>query len=1497
MPLQSGLKRLLRVGHRKKKQNNSDVDAPSVVISTAVSRNDSANSNLVPAPASHAPDPPSATSSDSASSVTVKNTSPVSATPAKTTTSATVLHGFQEALKIVKEASDVFVPLKSVVGGLLACVDAYQNTAANYEEMEKVIGSIDGLLATLVAKGVEWRSASKDSDTRMVKLEGDLNQIIKDINGLQNRGFLARLAENAADARELVSAYQKIEKVLRAFQFEISLDIEGNVQDILMEVISNKLPWSTEASFRADIQSDTVLRGLCTSGTRVEILDKIMSWAQADDADSPSVFWLTGLAGTGKTTIAYTICRHLYDEKRLPVSSFFCSRQLNSRDSRLIIPTICRNLAELFRSYANELVPILQRDSVLPKARIPEQIDGLLVRPWSASLPGRDGLPVPVVVIDALDESNNGVEFLKNLFRVVGGKHLTGIKFLVTSRVEPEIVKLFDSNQLPADAIRLHEVPKVGVQADIAKFLAEQLPEVDANERAELTLRADGLFIFAATAVRFISPPDYPLSQYEQREKLQELLEPGSPSGLDELYKQVLSVAFREEDAKFLRRRLDILHAVVCAQELISVPVIARLLSLDEGTTTTCINSLHSVLYVSPLDRLVSCYHASFPEFILDAQRSRFTAPPPFTKMKSRELGMFCDKPVFDARLAHHCFRIMEAELHFNICHLPSSSMLDYEVDKLPELVRMHVTPVLRYAARHWGEHLLVAGLTDRVFLHNDLKVFLTNVFLFWLEAMNLIGSKSLCFPLLQLARRWLKLEAESHLSVLVDDAANFATSFTGGSASQSTPHLYISCLSTWSSSAPISKIWKPCFKHLPLFLPASVGTASLLTILTPVRTVAFSPDNLKLASAAVHYSSDKSIRIWDSTTGELLQELVGHTDNITCVLFSDDGAYIVSASHDMSIRIWDVLTGEQLKQLLGHTNSVNAVAFSHDTQYIVSGSKDKFVCIWARDPKVDDQLRQLDGHMGIVESVVFSHDDTQVVSSSHDKSVRIWDVKTGQQVRELTGHTKIIWSVACSPCGPQIVSGSADNSIRIWDASTGIELKQFNIHTSDVTSVAFSHDGQKIVSGSADNSIQIWDVTKGELLNELITHTDTALYTVMFSYDGTRIVSGSNLAICVWNATVAGEQPEKLKGHMQKVDQVAFSSDGKQVISLSLEKTIQIWDTTTGQQLKEFDYSAHHPESALLALASDSTLACSADIKDGHCQPIGILIWDTASGKLLTKQYISEKVTCLLFSPNSTCIVIGLESGSLIIWDSRMGEQLQHLKGHTESIKSVAFFPDGSQLVSVSADKSIIRTWDMRSGENIKVLSTGDTSVTSVAVSVDGKQIVCGSFSGSVIIWDAETGECLKDIELDRGWVISVAFSPRVEHPQIVAGLGAPNTDNSVQVWDATTGTVRALRGHTSSVRSVAFSPDGTHIVSGSSDNSVRVWRNTDDPGPWHIDSDGWIWSHDDSQVRLMWLSPERHPSLLTPEAAMIIWVKGYATVSFDDCHVGEDWHKCYTP
>ena len=155
----------------------------------------------------------------------------------------------------------------------------------------------------------------------------------------------------------------------------------------MKNVVFHSLPYSHDAAFSAAINLANASRGPCTEGTRVDIIEKIMAWAnETDPAKAPSVYWLTGLAGLGKTTIAYTICKRLEEEAKVPFTSFFCSRQLDSKNSKLLVTTLCRNLAELFSSYASQVLPILESNSSIKDSELCRQMDELLAKPWKASL-------------------------------------------------------------------------------------------------------------------------------------------------------------------------------------------------------------------------------------------------------------------------------------------------------------------------------------------------------------------------------------------------------------------------------------------------------------------------------------------------------------------------------------------------------------------------------------------------------------------------------------------------------------------------------------------------------------------------------------------------------------------------------------------------------------------------------------------------------------------------------------------------------------------------------------------------------------------------------------------------------------------------------------------------------------------------------------------------------------------------------------------------------
>ena len=488
-----------------------------------------------------------------------------------------------------------------------------------------------------------------------------------------------------------------------------------------------------------------------------------MEWVKdTDPTKAPSVYWLTGLAGLGKTTVAYTICKEL-KAAGLEFVSYFCSRQLDSKNSKLLVTTICRDLAALFSSFASELLPVLERDSNIAHARLPIQMEELFTNPWKASLSLRECLPVPIVVVDALDESDCGTEFLKELIVAVNLSELSGIKFLVTSRPEPTLLDLCKS--VPLNSVcKLHEIDVSNVQKDIEKYLFSALPDLkDEPNLVKLASQAQGFFIYAATAVRFISSPSQPFSVSEKRKELQNIVNswPVSSRGsernaVDELYQKILGDAF--SDDRISDQRLQILHTVLCAESRISMSVIAHLSGSDQDTVEKTVESLHAVLFVSSKDECVYWYHTSFPDFIFTQVQAKFSI-----SLKqghpSQEINVFCDKVAHHAILACQCFSIMGELLHFNMCNLKSSFEFDSDVPGLDDERLRNLPPVLQYALQHWAMHLSQAASTEDE-SNNLLQLlddFMCNKLLFWIESMNLIESKFECESLLKNAYEWVK--------------------------------------------------------------------------------------------------------------------------------------------------------------------------------------------------------------------------------------------------------------------------------------------------------------------------------------------------------------------------------------------------------------------------------------------------------------------------------------------------------------------------------------------------------------------------------------------------------------------------------------------------------------------------------------------------------------------------------------------------------------------
>jgi len=497
----------------------------------------------------------------------------------------------------------------------------------------------------------------------------------------------------------------------------------------------------------------------------VGILERIYGWAEDLSPNSPSVFWLTGDAGSGKSTIAYSVARHfdgqegdvVQDAPKMLGATFFCSWQFEeTRQNKNIIPSVVDQLARHSQPYANALLKANKFDSVNITSK---QMKDLFVDPWMQSVNDQHTEFRPfLVVVDALDEieDRGGSTFLEELLGMTNNSRLQGLKFLITSRPDPDLANLcssFTSDNVCA----LYDVPTDTVKADIATYLQAKLPKLwGIPEINGLMHQADGLFIFAATAVRYITPRP----KMAKREQIQLLGKLGihadgstlsrntNVSPIDALYKQVMLTAFEGlDDDDLLEDRLCALHTLLCTQERVSTSVAGELLSDDPDMAEVVelvVEELHAVLYVKE-DRVL-WYHASFPDFIFSQARSGRI----LLSTDSHFVDMHCDEAAQHARLARSCLRIMKSHLRFNICDLPSSFLLDSEVPDLKDRIRTNIGESLRYSCVHWAQHFAQTSSGDG---RREIGDFLQLGVLFWIEAMNLLDSRGRCAPILQQAR------------------------------------------------------------------------------------------------------------------------------------------------------------------------------------------------------------------------------------------------------------------------------------------------------------------------------------------------------------------------------------------------------------------------------------------------------------------------------------------------------------------------------------------------------------------------------------------------------------------------------------------------------------------------------------------------------------------------------------------------------------------------
>ena len=496
-------------------------------------------------------------------------------------------------------------------------------------------------------------------------------------------------------------------------------------------------------------------RNGCLKGTRESVLNEIEHWTE--DFEKSPIFWLNGLAGTGKSTIAQTLAERVFASGRLG-ASFFCSRAIEDRSNlQFIFPTLAFQLAQMYPGFRSSLIPLLRSNPDVVHESLQEQMQKFLVDPL------RSADVSTVIVIDALDECKD--EDPESAILLVLGRSVSRIpqvKFFVTSRPETYITSGFRAPLLKelTDVFILHEVERCTIDNDIRHFLKHELSKHSHRRRGidrwptdgqldSLCQRAAGFFVYAVATANFLKhkfrrPSDRldvimkspESTAYEGKVELKVY------NSLDSLYMSIFREAFCRNDVEDDAMVRSVLSAVVLATNPLSPSAIATLIGFECDEVLSLLESIQSLLVLhEDVDHPVQPFHKSFPDFITDPIR--------------------CSNPRFYIAPDHHielvlrCLELMDEMLKKNMCSIPDYTLNSEMEDLLKRIKDSGIRGALEYACRSWYKHLVVTEhrTADVV---SSLRNFLERKFVFWLEVLSVIDAVGDAAHALNATSRWL---------------------------------------------------------------------------------------------------------------------------------------------------------------------------------------------------------------------------------------------------------------------------------------------------------------------------------------------------------------------------------------------------------------------------------------------------------------------------------------------------------------------------------------------------------------------------------------------------------------------------------------------------------------------------------------------------------------------------------------------------------------------
>jgi len=535
-------------------------------------------------------------------------------------------------------------------------------------------------------------------------------------------------------------------------------------------------------------------------------------------------------------------------------------------------------------------------------------------------------------------------------------------------------------------------------------------------------------------------------------------------------------------------------------------------------------------------------------------------------------------------------------------------------------------------------------------------------------------------------------------------------------------------------------------------------------------------------------------------------------------------------------LHVWDLETGERLNTLEGHEDRVTCVSVTPDGRRAISGGADHALCLW--DLESGRCVKRFRGD-GSLSCVSITPDGERAFSGGFEK-LRLWDLALAKPLLVIERPGMFFADLSVTPDGRLALSlcrprWSSESTLELWDLTSARCLRELEGQPGSDTSVRLSADGRRAIAGSADKHLRVWNLETGECVDTLAGHTGNVTC-VAITADGKRAVSGSHdKTLRIWDLDES-RCIKTFEGHTHWVTSLDITPDGVRAVSGSSDGTLRVWNVEKGVCLRERE--KHRVSVTSLDFTPDGRKLMSGG------DDLTVRTWDLETGGYITSlgpaevrhhRYPDKRAlegrSRMVFTPGAGRVVAvtvtlipdewkvgspGRREESLRVLDTNKFEECFTIE---EKTCALDFSPSARTAVVGSFDNEL-RVWDLETGEclrNLGIQREGwKDRVQCVSVSPDGKIAAALSTDGTLRLWSLGRAECLRALEGQGSGLITA------DGRSIVVG----GSGHTVSVLDARSGEcLNRLEGRAGRIKSLTVTPDCRYLLSGSEDGNLRVW------------------------------------------------------------------------